>query len=206
VKRANGTFAGFLVCASKPTEALFLLVIRKADGAKPERPATFWINAIRQLIQSDAPATRPFPEQFDIDCVSVVTGVEVVRNCTDGRGATMGDTLRLLLATKAKHRVEGKRPAEPSGFYREHVQIQWEIGRVDIGVPLAGALLDDAPNVSLSLLKFIDLSIVTQLGGASANLHPAQLVQIIPFGPVRFFGFERGRENEMRHLRAPLIP
>jgi hypothetical protein len=135
MKRTNGTFAGFL-CASKPTETLFLLVIRKADGAKPECPAPFCVNAIRQLIQSDSPATRPFPEQFDIDCVSVVAGVEVVRNCTYGRGATMGDTLRLLLATEPEHRMEGKGPAEPSGFYREHIQIQWEIGRVDIGVSL----------------------------------------------------------------------
>ena len=83
MKRTNGTFAGFLVCASKPTEALFLVVIRKADGAKPECPATFCVNAIRQLIQSDSPAAGPFPEQFDIDCVSVVAGVEVVRNRTD---------------------------------------------------------------------------------------------------------------------------
>src|SRR5450432_3969419 len=118
----------------------------------------------------------------------------------------MGDTLRLLLATEPEHRMEGKGSAEPSGFYRKHVQIQWEIGRVDIGVPLAGALLDDAPDVALSSLKFVDLSVITQLGGASANLHPAQLVQIIPFGPVRFFGFECGSENKMRHLRAPLIP
>src|SRR5450432_3715927 len=116
----------------------------------------------------------------------------------------MGDTLRLLLATEPEHRMEGKGPAEPSGFYREHIQIQWKIGRVDIGVSLAGALLDDAPNVALSLLKFIDLPVVTQFGGAAANLHPTQLVQIIPFGPIRFLGLKRGGENEMRHLRAPL--
>ena len=83
VKRTNGKFAGFLVSASEPTEALFLLVIRKADGAKPECPATFCINASRQLIQSDSPATCPFPEQFDIDGVSFVAGVEVVRNRAD---------------------------------------------------------------------------------------------------------------------------
>ena len=83
MKRTNGMFAGFVVCASKPTEALFLLVIRKADGAKPECPAPFCVNAIRQLIQSDSPAERPLPEQFHIDRVSVVAGVEVARNRTD---------------------------------------------------------------------------------------------------------------------------
>ncbi len=99
--------------------------------------------------------------------------------------------------------MEGKAAAEPLGFDHQHVQIQWDIGRMDIGIMLTGALLEDAPDVALSLLEFIDLPVVTQLGGAGANLRPAQLVQIIPLGPVRFLGFERGGENEMRHLRAP---
>ena len=86
--------------------------------------------------------------------------------------------------------MKGEGAAQPLRFHREHIEIQRQIGRSDIGVALVGALLDDAADVALGLLELIDLSVVTQLCGARADLRPAQLFEILLGGPVRLLGLE----------------
>lgn len=61
VERTDGMFPGLLVRASEPTEPLLLFVIGKVDRAEIQRTSPSRLNAIRQLIQSDSPVTRPLP-------------------------------------------------------------------------------------------------------------------------------------------------
>src|ERR1700749_4750065 len=100
----------------------------------------------------------------------------------DSGGTSVSDAFRLLFATEPEHRMKSEGAAQPLRFHREDIEIQRKIGRGNIGVAFGGALFDDAPNIALTALELVDLSVVTQLRGPGADLRPAEFFEVLFFG------------------------
>ena len=173
MERTNGSAAGFGIRAPEPAVALFLLIIRQSSGSKSECATGFGILAFGELVQSDATTLRPVSQGLGIDRVSPIVHIKVIGDSADRGSAAMGDAFGLLGPAEAKHGVKGEGAAQPLGLDGENVQVKRNIGGVHIRISLAGPLGEDAPDVALAELKFVDLGVVAQLAGAGSDFRPA---------------------------------